>query len=91
MYFFRFGYVEFDSPQLAKKALEGLNGAELDGRQLRLDFAEARGSRGGGGDSWGGGRGRGGRGGTPRGTPRGGRGGELTHLCLKEMRNSLET
>lgn len=74
-YFFRFGYVEFNSTKLAKKALESLNGAELDGRQLRLDFAGPRGS--GGGESGGGRRfgdkwtPRGGRGGTPRG----GRGG----------------
>ena len=75
---FRFGYVEFDSPQLAKKALEKMNGAELDGRQLRLDFAGPRGDSGGGrqgGDRWTP------RGGGGRGTPRGGRG-ECVCVCV---------
>lgn len=83
---FRFGYVEFESAQQAKKALDTLNGSELDGRGLRLDFAGPRGSGGesgggrrGGGDRWtprGGGTPRGGRGGTPRG----GRGGQSTSV-----------
>ncbi|SMQ45975.1 unnamed protein product [Zymoseptoria tritici ST99CH_3D7] len=37
-----FGYVEFSDPQNAKKALEAKNGAELDGRELRLDFSTPR-------------------------------------------------
>jgi len=75
-----FGYVEFGSVDEAKAALEGLNGADVDGRNIRLDFAAPRdpnavgfgGGRGGGfGDRGGrgGGRGRGGFG------DRGGRGG----------------
>ncbi|KAJ3835530.1 hypothetical protein F5878DRAFT_587943 [Lentinula raphanica] len=51
-----FGYVEFDDMDGAKKAFEALNGQELDGRSVRLDFSQPRDSSGGGG-------GRGGRGG----------------------------
>jgi nucleolin len=74
-----FGYVEFGSVDEAKAALEGLNGADVDGRNIRLDFAAPRdnnaggggfgGGRGGGGFSGGRGGGRGGFG------DRGGRGG----------------
>lgn len=42
-----FGYVEFADPQHAKKALETKNGAELDGRELRLDFSTPRQNDGG--------------------------------------------
>ncbi|KAI4717433.1 RNA-binding domain-containing protein [Aureobasidium sp. EXF-10727] len=75
-----FGYVEFGSVEEAKAALEGLNGADVDGRNIRLDFAAPRDNNGGGG-GFGGGRGggRGGRGGFGdrggRGGGRGGRGG----------------
>ena len=70
----RFGYVEFSTGSQAKRALSSLNGLELEGRELRVDVAETRGSsgggrgggRGGGFGRGGGGRGRG-RGGTPRG------------------------
>jgi nucleolin len=65
-----FGYAEFASAKDAQKAINGMNGEELDGRSLRLDAAAERKDGGGGG---GGGRG------TPRGgrgTPRGGRGGK---------------
>ena len=64
----RFGYVEFSTGSQAKRALSSLNGLELEGRELRVDVAEARGSSGGGrgGGRGGGGRGRG-RGGTLRG------------------------
>ncbi|KEQ94648.1 hypothetical protein AUEXF2481DRAFT_53836, partial [Aureobasidium subglaciale EXF-2481] len=37
-----FGYVEFGSVDEAKAALEGLNGADVDGRNIRLDFAAPR-------------------------------------------------
>ena len=62
----RFGYVEFSSEKEAKKALK-LNGRELFGRKIRVDNANSSQSPGNRG-----------RGGTPRGTPRGGggRGGE---------------
>lgn len=59
----RFGYVEFSSMRKAKDALENVNGLELDGRDVRLDFA--KGPRGGGG----------GGGGDDRRGPRGGGGG----------------
>ncbi|KAI3655843.1 hypothetical protein MP638_000357, partial [Amoeboaphelidium occidentale] len=70
-----FGYVEFGCVQEAQAAMNELNGAEIEGRAIRLDFAGARDNNGGGGGG-GGGRGnfRGGRGGG-RGDFRGGRGG----------------
>ncbi|XP_056022306.1 nucleolin-like [Ostrea edulis] len=67
-----FGFVEFDSVELAKEAFNYMKGQEVDGRQIYLDFADERsgdgggfrGGRGGrGGGRWGGGRGGGGRGG----------------------------
>ncbi|KAJ4990194.1 Nuclear localization sequence-binding protein [Stagonosporopsis vannaccii] len=72
-----FGYVDFSSTEEATAALEALNGAEIAGRPIRLDFAAARDdSNGGGRGGFGGGRG-GGRGGFGggRGGGRGGRGG----------------
>lgn len=81
-----FGYVQYEDPQCAQKAIE-MNGADVDGRKLRLDFSTGkpknefgasggsgfRGGRGGfrGGDRGGRGRGGGDRGG--RGGFRGGR------------------
>ncbi|KAK9764752.1 hypothetical protein K7432_007494 [Basidiobolus ranarum] len=62
-----FGYVQFASVDVAKAAMEW-NGSDLDGRNIRLDFAAAR-QEGGGDRGFGGGRG-GGRGG--RGGARGG-------------------
>ncbi|KAI4737169.1 RNA-binding domain-containing protein, partial [Aureobasidium sp. EXF-12298] len=71
-----FGYVEFGSVDEAKAALEGLNGADVDGRNIRLDFAAPRDNNAGGGGGFGGGRGGGGRGGGRGGFgDRGGRGG----------------
>lgn len=83
-----FAYVEFSSVEDAQNALKSMDGAPVDGRAVRLDFAGARSNDGGGagaggfrGGSRGGGRGngfRGGRGGSrggPRGGGRGGRGG----------------
>lgn len=60
----------FFSVEDAKKAFETLNGSDLDGRPVRLDFAKPRDSNGGGGR----GGARGGRGGA-RGRGGGGRGG----------------
>ena len=37
-----FGFVTFDSAEEATKAIEGLNGSELDGRTLRVNIAEDR-------------------------------------------------
>jgi len=65
-----FGYVEFNSTEEAQEAIK-YNGYEIDGRSVKLDFAEDRPKREGGG--FGGDR-RGGRGGFG-GDRRGGRGG----------------
>ncbi|KAH4918226.1 hypothetical protein HBI79_211950 [Parastagonospora nodorum] len=76
-----FGYVDFGTVEEATAALEALNGQEVEGRAIRIDYAAPRadngggggfgGGRGGGRGSFGGGRG-GGRGGFG---DRGGRGG----------------
>lgn len=71
-----FGYVQYASVEEARQAHGDLQGQELEGRSLRLDFSTPRpsnGERGGGGFGGRGGGGRGGRGGG-RGD-RGGRGG----------------
>jgi len=67
-----FGFVTMGSPAEAQKAIETMNGANLDGRALRVNEAEERPQRGGfgGGGGHGGGGGGGGRGG------RGGGGGD---------------
>ena len=65
LYVLRFGYVEFSSMRKAKDALDNMNGLELDGREVRLDFA--KGPRGGGGGGGGGDDRRGARGGGGRG------------------------
>lgn len=47
-----FGFIEFNSDEEAKKAIEALNGADLDGRSLTVNEARAReegSNRGGGG------------------------------------------
>ena len=61
-----FAFVEMANPELETKAIDGLQGAELMGRPLRINRAEPRGGGGGGGYGGGGG------GGGPR---RGGGGG----------------
>ena len=58
-----FGFVTMGSQADAVKAIEGMNGAMLDGRALRVNEAEERPARGGGG---GGRRGGGGGGGNDR-------------------------
>lgn len=68
-----YGYVQFSSVEEARQALTDLQGAELAGRPMRLDFSTPRSNDGGGNRGGRGDRGdRGGRGG--RGD-RGGRGG----------------
>ena len=64
-----FGYVQYSSTDEARSAYGQLNGAELDGRPVRLDYSQPRAPGGAGGGRGGGGRGGG------RGAPRGGRGG----------------
>jgi RNA recognition motif-containing protein len=64
-----FGFVTMGTPAEAQKAIETMNGANLDGRPLRVNEAEERPQRGGFGGGGGGGGGHGG------GDRRGGRGG----------------
>ncbi|GMV15214.1 MAG: RNA-binding protein [Polyangiaceae bacterium] len=68
-----FAFVSMATAEAAQKAIEALNGADLDGRPLRVNVAEER--RGGGGGGGGGGF-RGGRGGGGGGGGGGGRGGD---------------
>ena len=81
-----FGYVQYAGVNEARQAMNDLNGAELEGRALRLDFSTPRpangdaprGGRGGGRGGFGGRGGRGGRGGfggRGGGAPNRGRGG----------------
>jgi RNA recognition motif-containing protein len=67
-----FGFVTMGSADEAQKAMQSMNGADLDGRPLRVNEAEER-RGGGGGFGGGGGGGRGGFGGGGGG--RGGFGG----------------
>jgi RNA recognition motif-containing protein len=50
-----FAFVTMSTDAEAERAIEGLNGADLDGRALRVDVAEERKPRGGGGGGGGGG------------------------------------
>jgi RNA recognition motif-containing protein len=73
-----FGFVTFEDSDAADSAIQGMNGATLDGRTLNVNEARDRGDRGGGGGGGrggfgGGGGGRGGGGGYGGGG--GGRGG----------------
>ena len=52
-----FGFVEMSDSEEAKKAITGLNGAQLDGKTLAVKEAEDRRSGGGGGYKGGGGGG----------------------------------
>ena len=55
-----FAFVEMSSNSEAEKAMQGLNGTLLDGRQIRVDHAQDRPERGGGRggrDGYGGGSG----------------------------------
>jgi cold-inducible RNA-binding protein len=58
-----FGFVEYESAEDAQRAIENMNGASLDGRQLNVNEARERTGGGGGGPRGGGGRGGGGGGG----------------------------
>ncbi|CAM8901568.1 unnamed protein product [Rhodiola kirilowii] len=44
-----FGFVTFGSEQAMKDAIEGMNGQDLDGRNITVNEAQSRGSGGGGG------------------------------------------
>lgn len=70
-----FGYVDFSTQEEATAALEALNGQDIEGRAIRIDYATPRDDNGGGArGGFGGGRG-GGRGGRGGFGDRGGRGG----------------
>jgi RNA recognition motif-containing protein len=56
-----FGFVEMESDEACQKAIEALNGTEVDGRAITVNEARERAPRGGGGGGGGGGS-RGGRG-----------------------------
>ena len=51
-----FGFVEMDNSSEAQSAIDGLNGAMLDGRSLNVNEARPRPERGNGGGGGGGGR-----------------------------------
>ena len=71
-----FGFVEMSSKEEGERAIEELNGKEVDGRELKVNEAKPRENRAGGGYGGGGGGGRGGYGGGGgRGGGGGGRGG----------------
>jgi len=55
-----FGFVTFSLDQEAESAIAGLNEQDLDGRRIKVNLANARGSGGGGGGYGGGGGGYGG-------------------------------
>ena len=57
-----FGFVEYASEADAQRAIDAMNGAELDGRSLNVNLARPRGADGGGDRRGGGGGGGGGRG-----------------------------
>ncbi|XP_071022509.1 nucleolin isoform X2 [Oncorhynchus clarkii lewisi] len=44
-----FAFVEFESAEAAKEALDNLNGTEIEGRQIRLEYSQNSGSRDAGG------------------------------------------
>src|SRR6266581_4339912 len=52
-----FGFVTMSTPEEAQKAIDALNGASLDGRNLTVNVARPREERAGGGGGGGGGRG----------------------------------
>ncbi len=72
-----FGFITMATADLAKKAIETMNGAMVEGRAVRVNEAEEkpRGGGGGGGGGGGFGGGGGGRGGGGYGGGGGGRGG----------------
>ncbi|GAB4829893.1 Cinnamyl-alcohol dehydrogenase Flavonol reductase/cinnamoyl-CoA reductase [Ancistrocladus abbreviatus] len=52
-----FGFVTFATEQAMRDAIEGMNGQNLDGRNITVNEAQSRGSGGGGGGGGGGFRG----------------------------------
>nr|ACU13140.1 unknown [Glycine max] len=52
-----FGFVTFASEDSMRDAIEGMNGQNLDGRNITVNEAQSRGGRGGGGGGYGSGGG----------------------------------
>ena len=46
-----FGFVEYETDEAAQLAIDNLNQTDVDGREIRVDVAHERPSRGGGGRS----------------------------------------
>ncbi|XP_043718192.1 glycine-rich RNA-binding protein 7-like [Telopea speciosissima] len=67
-----FGFVTFRNEQSMRDAIEGMNGQDLDGRNITVNQAQTRGGRGGGGGGYRSGGGGGYRGGGGGGYSRGG-------------------
>ena len=67
-----FAFVEMTSDSEAQAAIDGLNGHDLQGRNLTVNVAKPRENRGGGGGGGGGGRGGYGGGGSGGGSGGGG-------------------
>lgn len=61
-----FGFVSFKDQKAMNDAIEGMNGKELEGRNITVNEAQSRGGGGGGGRREGGYGGSGGRGGGRR-------------------------
>ncbi|KDP46256.1 hypothetical protein JCGZ_10096 [Jatropha curcas] len=70
-----FGFVTFNNEKSMRDAIEGMNGQNLDGRNITVNEAQSRGSGGGGGGGGGGGYSRGGGGYGGGGRREGGYGG----------------
>ena len=70
-----FGFVEMETDEQAKAAIDGLHEQEHEGRRLTVNEAKPREDRGGGGGGYGGGGGRSGGGGFGGGGGRAGGGG----------------
>jgi cold-inducible RNA-binding protein len=70
-----FGFVTMSTPEEAQKAIQAMNGASIDGRNLTVNLARPREERSGGGGGGGGDRGRGGSGGRREYSGGGGGGG----------------
>ena len=70
-----FGFVEMETDEQAKAAIDGLHEQEHEGRRLTVNEAKPREDRGGGGGGYGGGGGRSGGGGYGGGGGRSGGGG----------------
>lgn len=45
-----FGFVEFETQEEATQAVETLNGTQLDGREIKVNYAQARVQQPGGGN-----------------------------------------